>query len=168
MGPVLHLTATAIRSFSLWHFYLQVRECHSILGKTAIHARRSFYFLISCLTILRNSCHESASVFIYNLTVTRVMLSLFNLSLQILDKGKLLISDLMLLDELVILVLQTPYSHLQKLILTLCLHSAVLIEFVLDLLSFIPFLPAFYFFPQFFFLLVIVLIVTAKFRNLVL
>ena len=96
------------------------------------------------------------------------MLSLFNLSVQILDKGKLLISDLMFLDEFVILVLQTPYSHLQKLVLTLCLHCAVLIEFVLDLLSFIPFLPAFDFFPQFFFLLIIVLIVTAKFRNLVL
>ena len=72
------------------------------------------------------------------------------------------------LEELVILMLQAPYSHLQKLVLTFALHSAVLIEFVLNLLSFIPFLPAFDFFTQFFLLLIVVLIVTTQLRNCVL
>ena len=58
-------------------------------------------------------------------------------------------------------MLQAPYRHFQKLVLTLAFNSAVLIKFVLNFLGFVPFLPALNFFPQFFFLLVIVLIFTA-------
>ena len=50
---------------------------------------------------------------------------------QVLDKFELLVSDLVLLLQLIILVLESANGDLQQLVLSFALHRTVLVELVL-------------------------------------
>ena len=54
-----------------------------------------------------------------------------NLMVQVLDKFELLVSDLVLLLQLIILVLESANGDLQQLVLSFALHRTVLVELVL-------------------------------------
>jgi hypothetical protein len=79
----------------------------------------------------------------------------FDLLLKLGDELQFIVSDVVLLFEFVILVLQTPDSHFEQLVLPLCLEGSTVVKLSLVLLGVELALPALDLISELFFVLLL-------------